>query len=152
MVTKIRKRFLDHKHNARKRGIKFHFSFDLWLDVWKNSGKLKQRGPYKGQYVMARVGDKGAYEIGNVKIIKAEDNVKEKVISKKTRDILRCNSLGHTLTKASREKIAAARRGKKLSAEHRAKLTKANIGRKHSKATREKMRKSALRIWKERRR
>lgn len=45
--------------------------------LWLESGRWDRRGPRKGQYVMARHGDKGAYEIGNVRICSQEENHRE---------------------------------------------------------------------------
>lgn len=60
--------FRDQKNNARRRGIPFKLTYDEWLTIWRGSGKLSLRGTRKGSYVMSRIGDKGAYEVGNVKI------------------------------------------------------------------------------------
>jgi len=70
--------FNDHKNGAKKRGIPFLFTFDEWVAIWRNSGKSDQRGPWKGQYVMARFGDKGGYEPGNVKIVTNGENSAER--------------------------------------------------------------------------
>ena len=60
---------------------------------------------------MARHGDKGPYDIGNVKIILCEENHSE-------------GNLGKPRPKSEehRRKISAAHKGKKLSASHRAKI------------------------------
>jgi len=67
-------RYRLHQQNAAARNIPFHLTFEEWLDIWMSSGKWEQRGWRHGQYVMARFGDKGAYEIGNVSIILAQNN------------------------------------------------------------------------------
>jgi hypothetical protein len=71
-------RYLEHRDNARKRGIPFKLTFKQWFALWEESGKWKQRGNRTGQYCMARPGDKGAYEVGNVVIILNEDNRAER--------------------------------------------------------------------------
>jgi hypothetical protein len=43
---------------------------------------------------MARLGDQGAYEVGNVKIILHSDNIKEKRITNKTRQLISQSKLG----------------------------------------------------------
>jgi hypothetical protein len=63
---------------AKQRGIPFRLTFEEWLAIWTESGKLDQRGWRRGQFVMARPGDKGAYEIGNVVICLAEENRAER--------------------------------------------------------------------------
>ena len=67
-----------HRANARARNILFLLTFDQWWELWKQSGKWKKRGWSYGQYVMARPGDQGAYEIGNVIICLAETNRAER--------------------------------------------------------------------------
>lgn len=62
---------------AAIRRIAFGLSFCEWLRVWVDSGKLKERGCRRGQYVMARLKDRGAYRLGNVHIITHADNVRE---------------------------------------------------------------------------
>lgn len=69
--------FRDQKNNARARGIEFILTFEEWMFVWKQSGKLLQRGLGKGKYCMARIGDVGPYAIDNIKIIRFEDNSSE---------------------------------------------------------------------------
>ena len=73
----LRSRYRAHKGNAKKRGVVFELTFDEWVKIWIDSGRLQERGQRKGGYVMARFGDKGPYKIGNVKIIKAEENGRE---------------------------------------------------------------------------
>jgi hypothetical protein len=54
------------RHNARNRGIPFLLTFEQWLTIWQDSGKLAQRGRGVGKFCMSRRGDAGAYEVGNV--------------------------------------------------------------------------------------
>ncbi len=65
------------RRGAKKRGIAFHLTFEEWWDIWQSSGHWHERGKSKGQYCMARYGDEGDYEVGNVKIIPFGDNVRE---------------------------------------------------------------------------
>jgi hypothetical protein len=67
-----------HKFNARKRGVAFLIAFEEWWAIWCASGKWDRRGRGRGQYVMARFGDQGAYERGNVRICLARENVAER--------------------------------------------------------------------------
>jgi hypothetical protein len=59
------------------RNIKFDLTFEEWLDVWNQSGKLHLRGRGVGKYCMARKNDSGPYEYGNVYITLFEDNNKD---------------------------------------------------------------------------
>lgn len=54
--------------------IHFNLTFDEWLQIWIDSGKLHLRGNYKHQYCMARKDDIGHYEIGNVGIVTNYEN------------------------------------------------------------------------------
>jgi hypothetical protein len=66
-----------HKSAARRRRIPFLLTFEQWWEIWFFSGKWEQRGRRKGQYCMARFGDLGGYEVGNVRIILGRDNLAE---------------------------------------------------------------------------
>lgn len=70
--------YVQHKHNADLRGIPFLLSYWEWGTIWIESGRWEQRGSRRGQYVMARLGDQGAYELGNVVICLAEENRAER--------------------------------------------------------------------------
>ena len=77
----IRERYDQHKGNARGRGIAFQFTFEDWVNWWEEHlgyRWFEKRGRNRGQYVMARYKDRGAYVRGNVKCILAEDNNQEK--------------------------------------------------------------------------
>lgn len=77
MRTNEYKKYTDQKSKAKCRGIEFKLTFEEWWDIWQQSGKWDQRGIRKGQYVMSRYKDQGAYEIGNVHIQTVGDNNKE---------------------------------------------------------------------------
>jgi hypothetical protein len=62
---------------ARTRGIEWCFEYDQWVAWWvKHAGHdwMKKRGRRKGQYCMARRGDKGPYAPGNVDCISVSKN------------------------------------------------------------------------------
>ncbi len=73
----LRDRYYDQKSHARARGIAFALTFEQWLIVWVQSGKLEERGRRSHQYVMARFNDRGPYAIGNVKITTMRANMIE---------------------------------------------------------------------------
>ena len=80
MARTDRELWQDHKGNAKRRGIEFRFTFEEWTLWWeKNLGPdwREKRGSEVGKYVMARYGDKGAYEAENVKCILHADNIRE---------------------------------------------------------------------------
>lgn len=72
-----RGRYLQQKQNAKQRGIEFYLSFGQWFAIWALSGHMHERGRLKGRYVMGRIGDRGAYESGNVVILEAGQNVRD---------------------------------------------------------------------------
>lgn len=63
------------RRNSISRGIEWNMKLWDWWQVWDASGKWEYRGRGKGQYVMCRFGDTGAYEPGNVYIATADHNV-----------------------------------------------------------------------------
>lgn len=69
-----RRRYAVQKGDAKRRRIPFLLTFPEWLKVWTDSGHLHESGSFAGQYCMARRGDQGAYEVGNVRICTVEEN------------------------------------------------------------------------------
>jgi len=69
-----------HKYSVQKaaakvRGIEFQFTYEEWLAWWGDD--IVNRGPYKGQLVMARIGDTGPYHPDNVRKITCSENATE---------------------------------------------------------------------------
>ena len=121
--------FYIQRRDAIRRGIAFKLTYKEWISIWQKSGHLHERGNHKGQYVMSRPGDKGAYEVGNVRIITTGENTSEW-----------CK--GRPLSQEHRAKIATTKQGQSLSNEHRHKISKGLEGRPVSKETREKISKA----------
>ncbi len=88
--------------------------FRAWLAIWKKSGHWHERGLKKGQYVMGRYGDKGPYDIGNVKIISNLENTLE-------------SNLGRKHTSEACANMGNSHRGRKVSEETRQKIRETNI-------------------------
>jgi DNA-binding CsgD family transcriptional regulator len=63
------------RRNAIRRGIDWNLSLWDWWNIWLSSGKWDSRGRTKDSYVMCRIGDAGAYEIGNVYIATVTHNI-----------------------------------------------------------------------------
>ena len=113
-IKKLRQSYHIQKHSATKlRGIEFLLTFEEWLQIWLDSGHLHERGKDKDQYCMARYGDRGAYAIGNVRIITNSENSRENLL------------------------------GKPMKASTKQKLREINTGRKHTEETKIKMGKIA---------
>lgn len=80
--ARMNRLFHRQKRQAAKRGIGFDFSFEQWVRWWENHlgpNWLEKRGRFKGQYVMARAGDKGDYHPNNVKCITCSENQSEQI-------------------------------------------------------------------------
>lgn len=124
--------YCQHRGNAEKGGIGFLLTYGEWLQIWEASGHLHERGCRKGQYVMARTGDKGPYAVGNVRITTVEDNLFEEFSNEETRARMSVASsiaqTGKRHPESVKVKLRVARRkqippflGRQWSAEHRAK-------------------------------
>jgi hypothetical protein len=93
-----RKRYTQHKSNAKMRGVDFLFTFDGWKDWWIATSKWELRGKLRGQYVMRRHGDIGPYSVDNVFCGVTEENVRD-------------GNLGKEITIETRNKISASNKG-----------------------------------------
>lgn len=126
--------FCDQRLTAASRGIPFLLTFEQWLDIWQESGHLGQRGRGPGRYCMARFGDRGAYEIGNVRIATNRENREEQAlnISDETREKMRAAKLGTTQSAETRAKRAASKTGQKDSEDTKKRKSLAKIGNKHA--------------------
>ena len=71
------RQFCVQRASAKERGIEFKLSYVEWETWWRDSGHYDERGKGTGKYVMARKGDIGAYELGNIECKLASENVRE---------------------------------------------------------------------------
>lgn len=71
------KAYSSQRAKAAMRGIAWNFTFQQWCDVWEESGKWHLRGRGAGRYCMARPGDTGPYEKGNVSIVDWQTNTRD---------------------------------------------------------------------------
>jgi hypothetical protein len=69
------RQFQIHRATAKSRGIEFRLTFEEWEQWWRDSGHYHERGLHRGQYVMSRKGDIGAYELGNIDCVTTGENV-----------------------------------------------------------------------------
>lgn len=70
-------RYLYQRRSANSRAIPWRLTLRQWWDLWQESGHWADRGRGAGQYCMARIADKGAYEFGNVYITTGRENAQE---------------------------------------------------------------------------
>jgi hypothetical protein len=82
-IRVAKRKYHAHKGVAKQRGIDFNISFDDWLNIWLTSNHWHERGVGKTKYVMSRVNDIGAYEVGNVLIQLHGKNVSDAMLGKK---------------------------------------------------------------------
>lgn len=77
------KQYQQHKGNCKRKKdvhgnpVEMRLTFLQWIEIWESSGHAESRGRRKGQYVMARCDDTGHYEVGNVFIQLATENIAE---------------------------------------------------------------------------
>lgn len=147
-MGRLRGKYTTQKAHARQRGIPFWLTFDEWLTIWQDSGCADERGRGRDKYCMARIGDRGAYEVGNVKIIRNSENVLEKKITDETRAIWSRQRKGNKYrlgikhTDEARERISESLRGQK-----RPTVSAANVRRVWSAKSVEKCREARRRWW-----
>jgi hypothetical protein len=77
-----RLRYSQHKRSAKQRGIEFRLTFEEWWKLWEPH--WENRGSGHEQLVMCRFGDKGGYEVGNVRIATVRENAKTRGVVAKT--------------------------------------------------------------------
>lgn len=115
---KTRQMYKGQKRRARLRGIQFDLTYEEWLNIWQISGHFHERGCRKGQYNMARNGDIGPYAVGNVSIIRHEENSREasteRICSEQTRHLIGSKLFGNK-----------SRTGQENSEDHCRKISKA---------------------------
>jgi hypothetical protein len=77
METRYKGKIASTRGRVDKAGnpIEMRLSFDEWLTIWMDSGKIDSMGSGRGGYVLCRVGDLGHYEVGNVFVASGLDNV-----------------------------------------------------------------------------
>lgn len=73
----IEQRYKQQARQAKHRGLEWLFTFETWMAMWQESGKLHLRGKGSGKYVMARRGDAGPYSPENCFICPFEQNIRD---------------------------------------------------------------------------
>lgn len=128
-MSKLHKKYTNQRAHAKARGIEFLLSFDEWLAVWTDSGKLEYRGRGKNSYVMARHNDVGPYSSDNVSIKTALENASEgnlgKTVSPETRELIAKARRGTVFSPKTLKRMSESGKTKVFSATHRANLSKA---------------------------
>lgn len=120
-LRKLRDAYNVQKKTQRRRKpdrnghrIQVTMTFEEWLQVWIDSGKLQLRGNGRGKFCMARKNDLGDYAVGNVEIRACEENSREA-------------KLGRSHSICTRDKMSAARAGVAKSQAHKDSIADAHL-------------------------
>jgi hypothetical protein len=123
-TRKDKDKFWSHRSNARfARGVEFNLTFEEWFTWWQQTGHYHERGRGKGKYVMARYGDTGPYELGNIYCCTHGENVSYACKGK----------AGRKQSQEEKDARSAALKGVSKSEEHKANMKKAWVLRKKTK-------------------
>lgn len=123
---RMRMVFYSHRHTSGRRGIEFLMTYEEWFGVWWRSGRIAEMGRKRGQYCMSRPGDRGPYAVGNVRIVRQEENKSEYQRSPRGREVLaQLIEVSKTPSAITRAKISAAGRGRPKSPEFKAQISAA---------------------------
>ena len=146
--------FKQCRKNAKARGITWLLTLEQFTAIWKRSKRWHLRGRGRGKYHLARKGDRGAYKVGNVRIILHENNGREIVSNmapEQYAEWVAGVAKGGYKNKGAVRPELAARNRLGLSEATRAKISRAQIlsqqlsPRKHSEATKAKIREAQQR-------
>jgi hypothetical protein len=75
-ARKYQMQYDNAKYHARHvRGIEWQFTYDTWVSWWGED--ITNRGPFRGQLVMARHNDTGPYHPNNVSKKTCSENCSE---------------------------------------------------------------------------
>ncbi len=75
--NKAKSVYAKQRNTAGWRKIAWEITFPAWWSIWCASGKWGERGKLKHQFCMCRIGDAGAYKLGNVFIATMDENRKD---------------------------------------------------------------------------
>ena len=127
---KLYAKFLNKKNNSYKEGIYFDLTYKQWCELLKEACiKSSDLGFSGNNYVLARFGDKGGYTWGNCRFITQKQNILEKEITDKQREVARKQAEKMTeLNRNTPKEIVSERikRGKALASSVQSKREKQN--------------------------
>jgi hypothetical protein len=143
-LKKARLRWSQHRQNSRNRRIGFKFDFPTWIGMWVASGVWPERGRHRGQFVMARRGDRGDYEPANILFITNGENVGGPSIGKPRPDAVRAK------ISAKKKGVPSMHRGFRHTAASRRRM-RAGCAQRHDTGWVEHVREAAKAAWARRR-
>lgn len=66
-------RFLNARRTKIRTGIEWELTFPQWWRIWQKSGKYEDYGRGEGKYMLVRKKNRGAYRVGNVVVMPANE-------------------------------------------------------------------------------
>jgi hypothetical protein len=100
-----KRKYLVHRTNAKMRGVEFKLTFEEWFCWWMDTGHYSERGREVGKYVMARKGDVGAYELGNIECVQAQVNSVAAHLGKTRSDEIKANMSEAQKTRHAKKRL-----------------------------------------------
>lgn len=90
---KLYSKYLNKRNNAKKENIEFQLSYLEFCQLVRDAGlKCSDLGFSGKGYVLARIGDIGAYSFSNCRFITQLENARERKVSEKSREASRSNA------------------------------------------------------------
>lgn len=81
---KLHQKYLNKKINARYEGIDFNLTYDEFAQLVRDANLISSNLGYtRDNYVLARYGDSGGYEVGNCRFITQLENAHERKLTSK---------------------------------------------------------------------
>lgn len=111
----------NQRRKAKARNIEWLFTYESWLNWWKSTGKIAERGRKSSEYCMCRIGDEGPYSPENVYCATNGQNAKDSYTNNKNQafDKRTPEQMSAAGIKGGKIGGAIAKvRGKELSEEH----------------------------------
>lgn len=68
----VRYAYLDQRHTSKQRGVAFELTFEEFEEFWSEGFPARGRG--RDDLCMARFGDEGPYQIGNIYVTTNSEN------------------------------------------------------------------------------
>jgi len=95
-----RQAFTANRRSAKQRGIAWNLTYEEWVAIWDASGNWNRRGRGRDRYCMARKGDSGPYETGNVYVCTNLENCRDfrRAFSEWQNEVVRIGQLARTMS------------------------------------------------------
>lgn len=111
--SSLKRAYRMQKRSAAYRGIAFNLTPYEFVRLWRESGKLSQRGRGRDKFCMSRINDSGGYEVGNVQFITNAENIRLYQLERARKPKIASKTPGVYLMYPGYKKPYVARYGKK---------------------------------------